>query len=120
MTVHPKDESGIFEEALAGEEGDQLYVLKLYISGMSPRSAEALASIKSICDEHLPGHYELDVIDIYQQPGEAKNAQIVAMPTLVKRLPLPLRRMIGNLSSQERVLRGLDLLPHKIETAGGG
>ena len=91
MTVHPKDESNTLEEALAGRPGDRLYVLRLYISGRSPRSAEALASIKSICEEYLSGQYDLEVIDIYQRPAEAKNAQIVAMPTLIKRLPLPPR-----------------------------
>jgi circadian clock protein KaiB len=118
MTVHPKDAAGTFDEALAGGSGNKVYVLRLYLSGMSPRSAEALTSIQAICEEYLPGQYELEVVDIYQQPAEAKNAQIVAMPTLIKQLPLPQRRMIGNLSSEERVLRGLDL-PSNITTTGG-
>ncbi len=85
------------------------YVLRLYITGMTPRSAEAIASIKTICEKHLDGHYDLEVIDIYQQPSLAKDEQIIAAPTLVKKLPLPLRRLVGNLSQEDRVLLGLDL-----------
>lgn len=87
----------------------QQYVLRLYITGMTPRSTEAIKSIREICEENLHGRYELEVIDIYQHPSLAKDDQIVAVPTLIKRLPQPLRRFIGNLSDQERVLLGLDL-----------
>jgi circadian clock protein KaiB len=87
----------------------QQYVLRLYITGMTARSAEAVATIKSICEENLPGRYDLEVIDIYQYPQLAKDEQIIAAPTLVKKLPEPLRRFIGNLSNEERVLLGLDL-----------
>jgi len=86
------------------------YELRLYVTGMTPRSTAALATIKAICEEHLAGRYELEVIDIYQQPMLAKDEQIVACPTLVKRLPAPVRRFIGNLSDRDRVLLGLDLL----------
>ena len=85
------------------------YVLRLYITGMTPRSTEALASIKAICEKHLHGRYDLEVIDIYLQPELAKDHQIIASPTLVKRLPAPLRKLVGNLSQEERVLLGLDL-----------
>jgi circadian clock protein KaiB len=100
-----------FERILARPEQDEHYVLRLYITGMTTRSTEAIASIKSICEEHLQGRYDLEVIDIYQHPELAREAQIIAAPTLVKKLPAPLRRLIGNLSRQERVLAGLDLQP---------
>jgi len=85
------------------------YVLRLYVTGMTPRSTAAFASIKKICEEHLRGRYDLEVIDIYQQPTLAKDEQIIAAPTLVKRLPLPQSRMVGNLSQEDRVLAGLGL-----------
>jgi circadian clock protein KaiB len=81
----------------------------LYLTGMTPRSMEALATLKAICEEHLHGRYTLEVIDIYQNPNLAKDEQIIAVPTLIKALPEPLRRFVGNLSDQERVLLGLDL-----------
>ena len=98
-----------FERALARPVQDERYDLCLYITGMTPRSTEAIASIKAICEEHLPGRYELEVIDIYQHPEIASADQIIAAPTLVKKLPAPLRRLIGNLSQEERVLAGLNL-----------
>ncbi len=85
------------------------YSLRLYITGMGPRSAAAYNNIKSICDEYLAGRYELEVIDIYQHPERAKQDQIIAAPTLVKTLPEPLRRMIGDLSDNDRLMLGLDL-----------
>jgi circadian clock protein KaiB len=91
--------------------GKARYVLRLYVTGMTARSAEAIATIQSICKERLKGQYDLEVIDIYQHPKLAKDEQIIAAPTLVKRLPLPLRRFIGSLSDRERVLLGLDLRP---------
>ncbi len=85
------------------------YVLKLYISGTTPKSVRAIQNIKKVCDEHLAGRYTLEVIDIYQQPALAKGEQIIAVPTLIKKLPGPLRTFIGDLSSTERILIGLDL-----------
>jgi len=90
---------------------DSRYVLRLYVAGMTPRSMRAITSIKNICDEHLTDRYELDIIDLYQQPVLAKGDQIVATPTLIKRLPAPLRKLIGDLSDVERVLVGLNLKP---------
>jgi circadian clock protein KaiB len=99
-----------FERALAKQsKDDEHYVLRLYVTGMTPRSMEALATIKALCEEHLQGRYSLEVIDIYQNPSLAKDEQIIAVPTLIKALPQPLRRFVGNLSEQERVLLGLDL-----------
>lgn len=85
------------------------YILILYIAGQSPRSVSAIANIKEICEEHLQGRYQLEVIDLYQQPQLALGEQIIAVPTLLRKLPTPLRRIIGDLSNTERVLVGLDL-----------
>jgi circadian clock protein KaiB len=81
----------------------------LYVIGTSPQSVSAINNIKNICEEHLQGRYELEVIDLYQQPQLAHGEQIIASPTLIKKLPLPLRRVIGDMSNVERVLVGLDL-----------
>lgn len=84
-------------------------MLRLYIAGSSDRSTRAIQNAKDICNRHLAGTYELDVIDIFQQPKLAKDDQILAVPTLIKKLPLPLRRFIGDLSNRDVVLVGLDL-----------
>ena len=85
------------------------YVLRLYISGSTSKSALAVANIKRVCEQHLKNRYDLEVIDIYQQAHLARDEQIVAVPTLIKRLPPPLRRLIGDMSNLEKVLFGLDL-----------
>ena len=87
------------------------YILRLFITGTTPRSVRAIANLRRVCEERLNGEYDLEVIDIYQHPTAAKEHQIVAAPTLVKLLPLPLRRIIGDLANEERVLAGLDLSP---------
>ncbi len=89
------------------------YVLRLYVAGTTPVSRRAILNINTICQEYLQGRYELQVVDIYQNPVLAKDEQIVAAPTLVKSLPLPLRRIIGDLSNREGVLLGLDVKPKK-------
>lgn len=89
----------------------QRYHLRLYVAGFTTRSTTAIANLKAICEEHLKGRYELDVVDIYQQPQLARREQIVAAPTLVRRVPAPLRRIVGDMSQTNRVLVGLDLLP---------
>lgn len=91
--------------------GGPRYELRLYVAGTTPRSARAIANIKEICEEHLKGRYALQVIDLYQQPILADGDQIIAVPTLIKKLPVPLRRIIGDLSDREQVLVGLDLKP---------
>ena len=101
-----------FEKALK-KSAEEKYLLKLYVTGMTPASTKAIMNIKNICDEHLKGRYELDVIDIYQQPVLAKGEQILAAPTLVKKLPLPLRKFIGDMSNTDKILLGLDLRPKK-------
>ncbi len=89
----------------------QEYVLHLYITGTTPRSMRAIANIKNICENYLKGRYQLEVIDIYEKPKLAKEEQIIASPTLIKKFPLPLRRFIGDLSDTEHILFGLDLQP---------
>jgi len=110
--VKKKTTTEKFEEALAQSRAEG-YVLRLYITGMTPRSSQAIEHIREICETHLKGHYELEVIDIYQSPSVAQAEQIIAAPTLIKKLPLPLRRLVGDLSNEERVLAGLDVWPKK-------
>lgn len=90
---------------------DQHYVLRLYVTGMTPRSITAIENIKRICEEHLQGRYELEVIDIYQHPEAAREAQLLAAPTMIKELPAPLRRFVGDMSDEEKILAGLEVLP---------
>lgn len=97
-----------FEAAIKNPEKEK-YLLRLYVTGSTPQSTRAIENIKKICEEHLKGRYELEVVDLYQNPALAKGDQIIAAPTLIKKLPLPLRRLIGDLSSSERILLGLDL-----------
>jgi circadian clock protein KaiB len=85
------------------------YILRLYITGSTSRSVEAITNLKNICEEYIEGRYELEVIDLYHHPGLAKGDQIIAAPTLIKKLPLPFRRIIGDMSNKEKVLLGLDL-----------
>jgi circadian clock protein KaiB len=91
------------------EEGQ--YNLRLYVAGQTPKSVTALANLKSICETHLAGRYRIEVVDLLENPQLAAGDQILAVPTLVRRLPEPLKRIIGNLSNMERVLVGLDLRP---------
>ena len=108
----PRSRTKEFEEAVAAS-GRGRYVLKLYVTGSTLRSAKAIASLKKVCEEHLKGRYDLEVIDIYQQPTLAKGEQIIAAPTLVKKLPLPLRKFIGDMSDVDKILLGLDLRQKK-------
>ncbi len=97
-----------FEKALK-ERQNRHYVLRLFVSGATSRSMKAIEIIRKICEEYLGGQYELEVIDIHQQPERAKSEQIIAVPTLLKKLPAPLRVFIGDLSDRERILVGLDI-----------
>jgi len=97
-------------ESAAAERASQRYVLKLYVTGATARSLRAIANIKAICEQYLKGRYDLEVVDIYQRPARLRGEQIVAVPTLIKRLPAPMRRMVGDLSKTDQVLRGLDLV----------
>jgi circadian clock protein KaiB len=91
------------------EQQRRRYKLRLYVAGLSDKSLRAIENLKKICEEHLKGRYELEVVDIYQQPHLAQKEQIIAAPTLVKELPLPLRKFIGDMSQTEKILVGLEL-----------
>ena len=107
-----KDSYKRFERVLK-KPLEEKYVLRLYVTGMTPKSTQAIQNIKRICDEKLYGLYNLEVIDIYQRPLLAQGEQIIATPTLIKKLPLPLRRFIGDMADTERIVLGLDLRPNK-------
>lgn len=98
-------------EAMIADPKQQHYYLRLYIAGATTRSMSALQRLKTICETHLQGRYELEVIDVYQTDLSLLTDNIVAVPTLIKKLPSPLRRIIGDLSDTEKVLLGLDLIP---------
>jgi circadian clock protein KaiB len=112
------DETKAFEEAYAGRPAQPQYCLRLFVSGTTPRSARAIQNIRAICEERLQGRYDLEVIDIFQHPESARPEQIIVTPTLVKKLPLPFRKIIGDLSDRERVLVGLDLVVQKGAESG--
>jgi circadian clock protein KaiB len=102
-------------EAAAAVKPDAAhYRLRLFVTGTTPKSARAIQNIRTICEEHLQGRYDLEVVDIYQHPERVKADQIVVTPTLVKQSPLPLRKLIGDLSDTARVLAALDIVPHQI------
>jgi len=92
-----------------GHKVKQKYLLRLFVTGQTPRSVKSIENLKCLCERYLKDRYELEVIDIYQQPEMATENQIIAAPTLIKRLPLPLRRLVGDFSNQDRVVIGLDL-----------
>jgi circadian clock protein KaiB len=110
MKREPEDAGRDLEKA-ARRQARESYVLKLYVAGMSSRSEAAIRSITEICEKHLEGRYELEIVDIYQHPELAREEQIIAAPTLIKKLPQPLRKLIGNMADRERVIVGLDLRP---------
>src|SRR6185295_16832126 len=99
-----------FEEALKDKALKRAtYILRLYVTGSSSRSLKAVYNLKKLCEEYLPDDYDLEVIDIYKDPAAAREAQIVAAPTLVKKLPRPIRKFVGDMSNTEKILVGLDL-----------
>ncbi len=109
MTTNaPAGSTGNIELAVR-ESHDARYALRLFVTGMTPRSQRAIENIKRVCEAELKDRYSLEVVDLYQHPELAGAAQIIAAPTLVKELPLPLRRIIGDLSNNDKVLVGLDL-----------
>jgi circadian clock protein KaiB len=103
-----KDPKKTLEKAVVDRDR-QKYLLRLYISGLTPRSTRAIENLRKICEEYLKDRYELEIIDIFQQTEVARSEQIIAAPTLIKRLPLPLRRFIGDLSDTGRILVGLEI-----------
>ena len=105
-----------FEQALLKKtQQDERYILRLFVAGITPNSQRAIDNVQKICESYLQGRYVLDIIDIYQQPSYAKQSQIIAAPTLIKELPLPLRKFIGDLSKTEQILAGLEIIkkPHQ-------
>jgi circadian clock protein KaiB len=92
-------------------ETEEMWHLRLYVAGQSPKSLHAFANLKRLCEEHLAGRYEIEVVDLVEHPARARSDDILAIPTLVRRLPAPLRKIIGDLSNTERVLVGLRLKP---------
>ena len=110
MTLKERNAARTAFELAVQAPAAERYVLRLYVSGMTPRSARAVRNLQEICDEYLDGRYDLEVVDIYQQPVLTKGEQIIAAPTLIKKLPLPMRRIIGDMSNKDRVLLGLDLV----------
>lgn len=90
-------------------ETEDGYVLRLFVTGATPKSTQAIGRIKAICEEYLEGHYELEVIDLYQQPELAMESQIIAAPTLIKESPLPAKKLVGDMSNTARVLQGLEI-----------
>ncbi len=104
----PNTEVDQMAAAVAAQD-EAKYVLRLYITGSSPRAIRAIANIRAICEEHLEGRYDLEIVDISENPTLAEGEQIIAAPTLIKKLPLPLRRFIGDMSQTDRILVGLDL-----------
>jgi circadian clock protein KaiB len=85
------------------------YALRLYITGQTPRSLQSVENLRALCDKYIPNQFDLEVVDIYQQPAMAAAGQIIAAPTLIKSMPLPLRRLVGDFSDQNRVILGLDI-----------
>lgn len=103
-----KSSTGYFDLKMSELTNDK-YILRLYVTGATSRSTLAISNLKKICEEYLEGRYVLEVIDLYKNPHLAKDEQIIAAPTLIKKLPLPFRRIIGDMSNKEKVLCGLDL-----------
>jgi len=97
--------------AKSGEPGQGHYLLRLYVAGQTPKCIAAFANLKKICEEHLAGKYQIELVDLLVNPELAKGDQILALPTLVRKLPEPVKKIIGDLSNTERVLVGLDLRP---------
>ena len=97
---------------MAGE----IFDLRLYVAGQTPKAVRAFANLRKICDEHLAGRYRIEVIDLLENPQLGRGDQILAIPTLVRRLPEPIKKIIGDLSNTERVLVGLDLRPRQKDT----
>jgi circadian clock protein KaiB len=102
-------------EKAADSASAEKWNLRLYTAGQTPKSLTALRNLKKVCEEHLPGRYEIEVIDLLENPRLAKEHQIVAIPTLVRKLPDPLRRIIGDLSDTHRTLVGMDILPPSVK-----
>jgi len=105
-----RDATEVFEGALKEKALNRAkFILRLYVTGSTSRSLRAVYNLKKLCDEHLPDDYDLEVIDIYKDPAAVREAQVIAAPTLVKKLPLPIRKFVGDLSDTQKILVGLDI-----------
>lgn len=111
MTTRAEGFSDDIDDAGNGQDGQPMFDLRLYVAGQSPRSVRALENLRRVCDEHLAGRYRVEVIDLLVNPGLARGDEIVAVPTLVRKLPEPIRKIIGDLSDTDRVLVGLQIRP---------
>jgi circadian clock protein KaiB len=121
LTTKFRNATEAFEEALKTKALRRAkYILRLYVTGSSARSLQAVTNLKRLCEEHLPDDYELEVIDIYENPQAARDEQIIAAPTLVKQLPRPLRKFVGDLSNTEKILVGLDIYKRQVPKMNGG
>ena len=114
------DSSAEFEKLLKNAGNAGHFVLRLFVTGNTVRSGQAIANVRALCEDYLAGRYDLEVVDIYQQPTAAAREQIIAAPTLVKELPVPARRLIGDLSDRDKVIVGLDLKPAGDPVEKGG
>lgn len=108
---HQRQDRPLPRPEASSEPQSERWELRLYVAGQTPKSVKAFANLKRICEEHLHGRYHIEIIDLVQQPQLAAGDQILAIPTLVRKLPEPLRKIIGDLSNTERVLVGLDVRP---------
>jgi circadian clock protein KaiB len=113
--VDPKQPMSLKEIGEEGGEPGEVWELRLYVAGQTPRSIAAFANLKKICEEHLPGRYNIEVVDLVKHPQLAAGDQILAIPTLVRKLPQPLRKIVGDLRDTERALVGLQLRPAAAE-----
>ncbi|HEY8715211.1 MAG TPA: circadian clock KaiB family protein [Candidatus Acidoferrum sp.] len=104
-----KGRSSTAKKARTREGKKHRYALRLYVTGQTPRSLRSVENLRTLCEKYIPGQFDLEVVDIYQQPAMAAEGQIIAAPTLIKSMPLPLRRLVGDFSDAERVILGLDL-----------
>jgi circadian clock protein KaiB len=111
MSTDADEPTGAAEAAGQGPWDTDVFQLRLYVAGQSPRSVRALANLRRVCDEHLAGRYHVEVIDLLVNPALARGDEIIAVPTLVRKLPEPIRKIIGDLSDTDRVLVGLQLRP---------
>ncbi len=108
LTRHPETVTGEFERAL-NKHGRQKFVLRLFVTGLTPRSTEAVEQVRKLCEKNLAGRYELEIVDIYRHPGAAKRDQVLAAPTLIRLLPRPVRKFVGDMRKTEKILTGMEI-----------
>ena len=111
MKPKPSARKTAKRKAKPAAASSKVYSMSLYVTGATPRSTKAITNLRKLCEEHLPGKYELRIIDLYQEPEKAREGMVIAAPTLVKSFPLPLRRFIGDLSDKQNLMRGLEIKP---------